>query len=751
MEPKQSSPRRGVGAYLALAFTVLSILLTVLLVQVIGTTASRELKSTIGHGLEELALQTADKLDRGMYERYREVWLMAQRVELAGRGQSVEDKRRLLDERQRTYPDYAWIGITDNHGKVVAATGKMLEGADVSARPWFSDARNGIHVGDVHEAVLLAKMLPARPEPMRFVDIAFPYFGADGAALGVLAVHLSWEWARGVERSIIEPTEQRRKVEALIVDRQGKVLLGPPDVLGETLRLQSVAAAARDNGYVSETWPDGRRYLVGYSASNGHASYTGLGWTVLVRQEADEAFLPVTHIQRRVLLSGIALALLFSVLGLIAARRISRPLRELAASAERAQPGGSVTLPMADAYAEVRVLSTSLNTLLAGLQQKEADLKELNQHLERRVAERTAELQQALAEVGANERRIRSIIEAAQDAYVGVDLNGNIIDWNSQAERMFGWSRQEVLGQPLATQVLPPRFRPSLERTLERFAAGASLPQLNQRLERTVVNRAGMEFPVEVTIALAGDTGAHFFSAFLHDISERKKVEQMKSEFVSTVSHELRTPLTSIRGSLTLLTSGLAGEVPPDAKGLLDISQQSCERLVRLVNDVLDIEKIESGNMDLNIGTHALRPQLENAVAGIAGYARQYGVTLQLDVDPAATQVQADRDRLAQVLDNLLSNAIKFSPAGGTVFLKAVPSASGVRISVADQGEGIAPEFHGRIFQKFAQADSTNTRRKGGTGLGLSICKSIVEQHGGNIGFESAPGQGTTFHVDLPA
>lgn len=755
MNLKQYIFARGLSAYLAVAFSLMSIVLTLVLVEVVERVATEQVKSNIGHSLAELALQTSGRLDRGMFERYREVRLMTQRSDLVGPGVDNVERRKVLDGLLDTYKYYAWIGMADTSGKVQVSAHGLLEGADVSKRPWFGNALRGIYLGDVHEAVLLAKLLPnPTNEPKRFVDVAFPYNDKDGKPLGVLGVHLSWQWARDVEKSIIEPIAARRQVEALIVGADGVVLLGPPDLQGKQLAQSSFRSAKQQKlGYVVEKWPDGRAYLVGFSKSEGYQNYPGLGWTVLVRQNVDDAFQQVRQIRERALWSGLALVLLFSTVGAIVARRITRPLDALTQSAQLIQRGDAIAIaPGADSYYEVKTLSGALNSLVANLIQGKQALRELNQTLEKRVEERTSELERALIAVQANERRINTIIEAAQDAYVGVDLRGKVTDWNSQAERMFGWSRQEAIGQPLVELVVPERFRGSFSKAVGTFNETGRLDWLDRRLERIVMNRHGVEFPVEMTAGLAGTAETAFFSAFLHDISERKKVEQMKNEFVSTVSHELRTPLTSIRASLSMLADGMAGELPDDTRELIGIAYQSCERLVRLVNDVLDIQKMESGNMAFEREVQPLLPLVEHALETMQGYAQQFDVTLSCTATAAAASLAAevDRDRITQVLTNLLSNAVKFSPRGGQVEVSLTADEGHARLAVTDHGRGIPEEFRERVFQKFAQADGGDSRQKGGTGLGLSICKSIVDEHGGTIAFEDVAGGGTSFYVMLP-
>lgn len=232
------------------------------------------------------------------------------------------------------------------------------------------------------------------------------------------------------------------------------------------------------------------------------------------------------------------------------------------------------------------------------------------------------------------------------------------------------------------------------------------------------------------------------------DILQLREYEQLKSDFVSTVSHELRTPLTSMRGALGLVLSGAAGPVSPEGQELLRIANQNTERLIRLINDILDVEKIESGSIAVRRDRCDLRAAVEATFAGLEGYAMQHGVRVTLRAERTA-EVIGDQDRLIQVFTNLLSNAIKFSPPGGEVVVTIEVESEVARIRVRDEGPGIPAEFQGRIFGKFQQAESSSTRRHGGTGLGLAIARAIVERHEGHIRFETTPG-GTTFLVELP-
>jgi len=366
-----------------------------------------------------------------------------------------------------------------------------------------------------------------------------------------------------------------------------------------------------------------------------------------------------------------------------------------------------------------------------------------------RIGMQTRELKEAYQIARASEQRVRTIIEAAQDPFIAVDLRGRIIDWNSSAELAFGWSRDEILGQRVAETLLPARFAASLDPALNTFLATGTSEAVGQRVERLLVDRHGHERTFEVKIGFVDTGEQRFFAAFLHDISRRKEVERLKAEFVSTVSHELRTPLTAIYGSLSLLGSGAAGALPKPATDLARLSLQSCERLVRLVNDILDVEKFASGRADYVFRMQSVRSMVEQAVGDTQPFADGFGVRLCL-APGADVEVRADRDRIVQVAVNLLSNAAKFSPQGADVEVAVDILDDRVRVAVADRGPGVPEEFRTRMFERFAQADTSDRRLKGGTGLGLNICRSIMTAHGGRIDFTSVPGVRTEFFFELP-
>jgi signal transduction histidine kinase len=257
-------------------------------------------------------------------------------------------------------------------------------------------------------------------------------------------------------------------------------------------------------------------------------------------------------------------------------------------------------------------------------------------------------------------------------------------------------------------------------------------------------------FDTDVTISRFQSGDEHLYAATIRDMTERKRVEQMKTEFVSTVSHELRTPLTSIGGSLGLLSAGAVGPLNEKAARLVEIAHNNCQRLIRLINDILDIEKIESGKMNFDLRTMALGPLIERTISANRGFAEEHSVTLKSEMPPWPIAVMGDPDRLEQLVTNLLSNAIKHCPSGGVAQIRVAAKDGHARIEVMDRGAGVPADFRDRIFRKFAMADNSDSRAKGGTGLGLAIVREIAEKHGGRAGFEDRDGGGAVFYCELP-
>ncbi|MBB4314140.1 PAS domain S-box-containing protein [Roseospira marina] len=348
-----------------------------------------------------------------------------------------------------------------------------------------------------------------------------------------------------------------------------------------------------------------------------------------------------------------------------------------------------------------------------------------------------------------SEQRQRAILDNILDGIFTINVSGVVSSMNPAGERIFGYTREEVLGRNISI-LMDNTHRNKHDDYIRRYMQTGEERIIGRGREVPARRKDGTVFPVELSVSRVEFAGRVMFVGVVRDLSEIKKVERLKAEFVSIVSHELRTPLTAMRGSLNMVNSEMLGPLDPDVKELTEIAEQSTDRLIRLINDILDVEKIGAGKLQLHCDLVSIEESLKRAHKDIEPYAAQYDVAVIVDMASDAT-VWADFDRLQQIILNLASNAVKFSPRGGTVRMASwVETPGWIRVSVEDKGPGIALEFQDRIFEKFAQADSSDRRAKGGTGLGLNITKALTEQMGGHIGFESVPGEGATFYVDFP-
>ena len=364
-----------------------------------------------------------------------------------------------------------------------------------------------------------------------------------------------------------------------------------------------------------------------------------------------------------------------------------------------------------------------------------------------------------------SEARTRRVIETALDAVISIDGHGKIIDWNGEAEALFQRTRAEALGQDFAQTVLSPSHQGAYARTLEHFLKTGDVNGLHQRVQMTAVRRDGALFPSEVAITPLRTSEPYVFTAFIQDITERKRAEEdlrrakdaaenankTKSEFLANLSHEIRTPMNGVLGMTELL---LATELTEKQRRYADNVRRSGEGLLNTINDILDFSKIEAGKMTLEEVDFDLRDTIEEIMELLAERAHTKGLELACHVPDHTTAVRGDPYRLRQVLMNLIGNAIKFTQEGEVVlqvaFLEETIDRLAVRMEVRDTGIGIDPTAQLHIFDVFTQADGSTTRKYGGTGLGLSIAKQLVEMMGGAMGLDSVPGKGSTFWFTVP-
>ncbi|MGH9370729.1 MAG: ATP-binding protein, partial [Vicinamibacterales bacterium] len=378
------------------------------------------------------------------------------------------------------------------------------------------------------------------------------------------------------------------------------------------------------------------------------------------------------------------------------------------------------------------------------------------------VAVLEEERRSALTRLAESEARARLVVDTAHDAFIGIDAASRIVTWNAQAERTFGWTREEALGRNLTETIIPASFREAHNRGMQRFLATGEAPVVNHRLELTALNRAGHEFPIEITITapMPGETG-HFFGAFLRDISDRRERDDQlrcakesaeaatraKSEFLANMSHELRTPLNGVLGYAQLLQRDRG--LNPAQRDALEAISRCGSHLLELINDVLDLSKIEAGRLDIEASATDLAQLTVDLKYVIAETARRKGLMLTMTIAPDVPRyVVLDGRHLRQVLLNLLGNAIKFTEQGIVRLVITRTDHERLSFEVIDSGIGIEPEALTAIFEAFTQTKIGSTA--GGTGLGLAISRRLIKNMGDELKVESAPGQGSRFFFALP-
>ncbi len=391
---------------------------------------------------------------------------------------------------------------------------------------------------------------------------------------------------------------------------------------------------------------------------------------------------------------------------------------------------------------ELSALAESYNTLASEIQKKiqsltdksnrlaasKVELLTLNDNLQQMVDEQTSDIRN-------NEHKQRAILDSMTDGVITMDQSFTIININPAVSEIFGYSSEDLINRKLNFLITN---------------HDTATEQIDTFQEQEGHLKNGIKIPLETSLTGITVDNTIMYICIVRDITERKRVDKMKDEFVSTVSHELRTPLTSIRGALSLINSGALDKTPDKISELLETAGRNAERLMHLINDILDMQKIEAGKLEYNYKNIDLKDALEKAIADNLNYAKQYQVNIQLDDKIDELVIQADPLRLAQIMSNLISNAAKFSGKNSTIYIHTAIENDYAKISVVDSGEGIPAEYFNKIFRKFSQNDASATKERGGTGLGLAITKQMIEDMGGIIDFSSIEGIGTTFNIYLP-
>ncbi|HEY0633807.1 MAG TPA: EAL domain-containing protein [Gammaproteobacteria bacterium] len=437
---------QSVRARLLWMLSLTGIVIALLLSYFVGDQSTRQLRNERGVLVAEIASQMATELDKGFFERYREIMIFSTLDAIRDPHVSRDAKRALLEKLQNSYRDYAWLGITDAEGTILVGTGHLLEGLSVAERDWFIEGSKGPHAGDVHDAFLLASLLK-RPEqdalPLRLVDISMPIRDEQGNLLGVICGHLSWTWADQVRTSLLKPLINDRALEVLVLNRDGRILLGTAKLpeKPQPLRLKSITAAqAGDNSYAVERWTDGKPYLVGYARGDGHDAYPGLGWLVLVREEVTSAFAAANRVARNTLLISVGFAFLFVLVLWPVINRSLGTMLGITQAAERIRRGElGAQIPEVPGQDEAAALSASLRNLMTTLENQTGELRALNSRLREDV-----EVQRRTAE---ELKLAGQVFDSSAEGIVITDSEQRILKVNRAFSEITGYSAEEILGQ----------------------------------------------------------------------------------------------------------------------------------------------------------------------------------------------------------------------------------------------------------------------------------------------------------------
>lgn len=508
-------PRHSLVAQISYATAAISIVLSVVLGYYAAEMSRQQIEHELGQSFQRRAQNIVDTLDRGMFERYREMQIVATLDDIRNPRAPIEKKRAILERLQQTFDAYAWIGMCDTQGLGAVGTGKYLEGKDLSKRPWCSQGRDKPYVGDVHDALLLAKLLPnPSGETFYLVDVAAPVHDMNGRLQGVLCGHIFWKWA---EELLVSKKEEG--IDILLFSHDGLVLAGPETAHSKLSELAPDTwntISTNPTEYMLDQWQDGKHYVIGHAHDHGYRDYPGIGWIAMVRQDADIAFAPARSLQQRILLLGIALGVLFTLLGAILAHRIAAPISRITEAADKIAAGDlHYDAPQTAGNAEVAHLSEAIHSMVSHLTEEIQERKQAEDQL----------------------RLSATVFANNTEAIVITDANHRIVRVNDAFTRISGFQPDEVIGKD------PKIFSSGrMSKEFYRDMWNALLSNNGWTGEIWNKRKNGEIYPEWLILSLVRDDSGNIanYIAIYSDITERKKEEE-RIQYIA--SHDVLTGL----------------------------------------------------------------------------------------------------------------------------------------------------------------------------------------------------------------
>ncbi len=641
---------------------------------------------------------------------------------------AASEVRALQARTLANYPSFDSSLVIASNGKSISyypgatANGSTTAAVDLFDRPFFKEMRKA------RRATIDRTVMRGRVTGRLLVAVRAPIVDASGAFKGIASAAIDLEKVRAAaDRIVIGRTGGATVVTSagiVIAHRNRQFVQAQKDFSRLPIwPLVTAGISGRIPSYVNEE---------GDARAAGFATVPIVGWKVWVSQSLSEIQAnAVTHVWNAFSWAALALVAALAPMVLLG-YAISRPVEGLERTTSQLADGDlSARVQNPSGPKELKRLSTAFNDMAASIEEREQRLIEVE--AERRSA--AARLQLA------------TIVESSSDAIISMDLDGFITGWNPAAKTISGYSVDEVLGKHFSALLCPDHIAETMA-TFARVREGEAV----SNYETVGLRKDGT--PIEVSISAfsirnpAGEISS--VSCIVHDITERRRLEKERSDFIAMIVHDLRSPLSNIVGAAALIEDGLMGPVTEEQKKWLGKIGANVQGLVELVNDFLDLSKIEAGRIDLMKQEVDLRQLVGTVLDNFQMMARQKEISLQSSIAPALPRIKADPGRLEQVFTNLLSNAIKFTGHRGNIEVGAVLETAGeIELWVKDDGVGIDSHKIAGLFEKYRQVRTGISRHKG-TGLGLVICKMIVEAHGGRIWVESKEGKGATFFFTLP-